>query len=130
MDSLVSVLRDIFVEYKRSESNEGTLISLNQILWVYFRKNQFQQCTFYVQNISSQLRELTVSSKKAHVVTLLYYLGRMKLYDSNYQLAEQHLLQAYNLCHSSFKSQRLLILKFLVPVKILNGQLPSEELLS
>lgn len=129
VNGVISELRDIFIQYKRSESNEGILISLNQILWVYFTENQFQQCTFYINNISDQLEDLIKGSKKAHSVTLLYYLGRMNLFESNFKVAEKYLEEAFELCHSNFKSHLVKIARFLVPVKIMNGKLPNKRLL-
>ena len=98
-----------------------------------YNLNSISQCVQMERTIKAAissasgqgLAEYPVSYK----VTLCYYLGRATLYDERLAEAEQMLSLAFQMCSRAFISHKRAILRYLVPVKMLLGQLPADELL-
>ena len=63
-------------------------------------------------------------------VTYKYYAGRLKLLEGDMQAANEALSSAYRACKASATHNRRLILKYLVPVRMHLGYLPTPALLS
>lgn len=71
------------------------------------------------------------SFPKSHQVTYNYYVGVVKFLEEDYEVAEQHLTAAYNLCLASSPRNIQLILIYLIPTKLItNSVLPTEALLA
>ncbi|KAI0268156.1 hypothetical protein BC834DRAFT_868163 [Gloeopeniophorella convolvens] len=66
---------------------------------------------------------------RAHQVTYRYYLGMLSFLNEDYAKSEQELTHAFYNCHLEARSNQERILTYLVPLRILRGHLPSEELL-
>ena len=129
-DVLINEMRNVFVEYRKSDCLEGLLRSLNQLFWVYFQMNQFQQCTHIMFNVKAQKDVMLKHGSKSQTVTLLFYLGRMNLFEGDYKQAETYLDMSFDRCHSQFEDHKIRILRFLIPIKILLGKMPSDALLA
>lgn len=68
---------------------------------------------------------------KAHQVTFKYYSGVLSFLEEDYQQAEEHLTEAWKLCHKDSKKNCELILTYLIPCHLLNTHtLPSAALLA
>ncbi|KAJ7248413.1 hypothetical protein C8J57DRAFT_1672973 [Mycena rebaudengoi] len=66
---------------------------------------------------------------RAHQVTYRYYVGILSFLNEEFIKAEQELTLAfYNCCLGAHNNQRR-ILAYLIPLRILHGHLPSDELL-
>ncbi|KZT42926.1 hypothetical protein SISSUDRAFT_1069109 [Sistotremastrum suecicum HHB10207 ss-3] len=65
---------------------------------------------------------------RAHQVTYKYYLGMLSFLNEDYEQAEQELTQAFYLCHCQAQSNLERILTYLLPLRLLRGHLPSDEL--
>jgi len=61
-------------------------------------------------------------------VTYKFYEGRLAVFDENYEEAQEALTYALTHCHASAKKNIALILKYLIPVGLLLGRLPSGSL--
>jgi hypothetical protein len=66
---------------------------------------------------------------KSQVVTYQYYSGRLALYEDDFQTASRCLQWAFDHCLASAARNKQAILRFLVPVQLLIGRLPSSRLL-
>jgi len=63
------------------------------------------------------------------MVTYRYYVGRLNMFEDQYDLAEQNFDYALLHCHHSAVANKKRILNYLVPVKLLRGRLPTTKLL-
>jgi hypothetical protein len=70
--------------------------------------------------------EYSVSQK----VTYKFYTGRLAVFDEDYCKAEKDLSYAFTHCHASAVKNQGRVLRYLVPVKLLLGHLPSPALLA
>ncbi|KAF2139859.1 uncharacterized protein K452DRAFT_299840 [Aplosporella prunicola CBS 121167] len=67
---------------------------------------------------------------KSHQVTFKYYCGVLSFLDEDYKQAEEHLTQAWRLCHRGAKKNLQLILTYLIPCHLLTTHtLPTAALL-
>lgn len=128
VEGLINSLRSVFIEYRKSRESSETLLALNQLFWIYFRINQFQQSTHIVKSIMPQLNDLLRTANKDSGVTLLFYLGKMNLFEGNYAEAELYLDRAIQICSAKFTRNFRAILHLLVPTKLIRGKLPNEKL--
>ncbi|XP_077970293.1 PCI domain-containing protein 2-like isoform X2 [Styela clava] len=58
-----------------------------------------------------------------------FYVGRKAMFDSDYKMADDYLTFAFENCHRNCKKNLRMIMTYLVPVKMLLGNLPPQELL-
>lgn len=58
-------------------------------------------------------------------VTYQFYSGRLAVFDENYEQARQSLGFALAHCHKQAKTNKALVLKYLVPVQLVLGRLPA-----
>ena len=66
---------------------------------------------------------------KSEQVTYKYYVGRKHMFDNNFKEAEEYLKFAFEHCHVKSRANKRSILIYLIPVKMLLGQMPDELLL-
>ncbi|KAJ9505915.1 hypothetical protein QJQ45_002784 [Haematococcus lacustris] len=94
---------------------------------VYFRLNTLTNC----KNVVKQADSLNIfeTTEASHKVTFRYYTGRLAAYDEDFPTADKHLTYAFNQCHPSAEANKRRVLRFLVPIRLLLGQLPSPQLL-
>ncbi|KAK2465939.1 hypothetical protein APHAL10511_001580 [Amanita phalloides] len=108
---------------------------------VYYVAGLIMKCYFQVKRISLSkniLRALQVTTDvpplsafpRSHQVTYRYYIGMISFLNEDYTNAEQELTLAFYHCHIGSHANQMRILTYLVPLRILKGHLPSEELLS
>ncbi|KAK2153168.1 hypothetical protein LSH36_305g03077 [Paralvinella palmiformis] len=58
-----------------------------------------------------------------------YYVGRKAIFDNDFKNAEEYLLFAFQRSHRQAKKNKRLILIYLLPVKMLLGHMPKQQLL-
>ena len=58
---------------------------------------------------------------RAQLVTYKFYVGKKHMFDSEYRLAEESLSFAFTRCHKASRHNKKLILIYLIPVKMLLG---------
>ena len=106
----------------------GVLTIVNTLFAIYFRLNTLRLCRNLLRPVES--RKLHEKAKMSEMVTYRYYVGRLFLFEDQYVLAEENLDFAFQHCHKSSVHNKRCILRYLVPVKLYRGLLPSSKLLS
>ncbi|KAI0032930.1 hypothetical protein K488DRAFT_48729 [Vararia minispora EC-137] len=107
---------------------------------VYYVVGLIMKSYFRIRKISlskSILRSLDANTDmpalgaypKSHQVTYRYYIGMLSFLNEDYTKAEKELTLAFYSCHNDATNNRERILTYLIPLRILRGHLPSEELL-
>jgi hypothetical protein len=66
----------------------------------------------------------------AQLVTYHYFVGRLSLLNSQFGIAQDHLLFSFERCPAASKKNKRLILRYLVPVRLVLGVFASKELLT
>jgi len=105
----------------------GMLNLVNQLFKIYFRVNKLHLCKPLIRAIESSAFKDRFS--KSQLVTYRYYVGRKYMFDYNFKEAEEYLRYAFEKCDVNKKKNKRLILIYLIPVKMLIGQMPRESLL-
>merc|ERR1712098_718636 len=106
----------------------GMLNLVNQLFKIYFRVNKLHLCKPLIRAIESSALKDRFS--KSQLVTYRYYVGRKHMFDNNFKEAEEYLRYAFEKCDRDVKSNKRSILIYLIPVKMLLGQMPKESLLT
>lgn len=105
----------------------GVLYIVNQLFGMYFRLNTLRLCKNLLKPVES--RGIHESGTMGEMVTYRYYVGRLNMFEDQYDLAEQNFDYALRHCHRSAVANKKKILNYLVPVKLLRGRLPTSKLL-
>eukprot|EP00088_Acartia_fossae_P047751 TRINITY_DN5185_c0_g1_i5.p1 TRINITY_DN5185_c0_g1~~TRINITY_DN5185_c0_g1_i5.p1 ORF type:complete len:409 (-),score=81.85 TRINITY_DN5185_c0_g1_i5:484-1683(-) len=105
----------------------GMLNLVNQLFKIYFKVNKLHLTKPLIRAIESSA--LKDRYAKSQLVTYRYYVGRKYMFDYNFQEAEEYLRYAFEHCEARRKRNKRLILMYLVPVKMLLGQMPLLSLL-
>ena len=72
-------------------------------------------------------RQLHEQGSMGEMVTYRYYVGRLNMFEDQYQSAEANLEYALLHCHKSAIQNKRKILNYLLPVKLLRGRLPTKQ---
>mmetsp|Transcript_10615 Transcript_10615/g.22483 ORF Transcript_10615/g.22483 Transcript_10615/m.22483 type:complete len:412 (-) Transcript_10615:36-1271(-) len=105
----------------------GVLYIVNQLFSMYFRLNTLRLCKNLQKPVES--RGIHESGTMGEMVTYRYYVGRLNMFEDQYDQAEQNFDYALRHCHHSSVTNKKRILNYLVPVKLLRGRLPTSKLL-
>ncbi|XP_055713992.1 PCI domain-containing protein 2 homolog [Phlebotomus papatasi] len=105
----------------------GMLNLVNQLFKVYFRINKLHLCKPLIRAIESSAFKDTFPL--AEQITYKYFVGRKAMFDSDYKCAEEYLTFAFEMCPKIYTKNKRLILIYLVPVKMLLGYMPKQEIL-
>ncbi|KAK7470200.1 COP9 signalosome (CSN) subunit [Stygiomarasmius scandens] len=108
---------------------------------VYYVVGLVLKCYFKIRRISLSkniLRALEANKDipdlslypRSHQVTFRYYLGMLNFLNEEYAKAEEQLTMAFYQCHIEAQANQERILTYLLPLRLLKGHLPSNELLS
>ncbi|KAJ7194545.1 hypothetical protein GGX14DRAFT_700889 [Mycena pura] len=107
---------------------------------VYYVVGLAMKCYFKVKRISltkNIVKALENTSDippleqypRAHQVTYRYYIGMLSFLNEEFAKAEQELTLAFYNCHIEAHDNQTRILAYLIPLRILRGHLPTDELL-
>eukprot|EP00941_MAST-03F_sp_MAST-3F-sp1_P003835 g3835.t1 len=108
----------------------GTIFVAVNLFKVYFRVNKASKCTEVHQAIAKLPRFPKLNTfPRAHSVAYNYYVGRLHMLENSNEEAEEELSFALKHCDKRAKNNVGRILRYLVPVRILLGKLPSKKLL-
>jgi hypothetical protein len=100
---------------------------INQLFKIYFKINKLHLCKPLIRALENA--KLGDCFPRAQQVTYDYFLGMKSMLDAEYKMAADLFSRAFTNCHpDSFKNRRLVLI-FLIPVKMLLGQMPTERLL-
>eukprot|EP01025_Chloroclados_australasicus_P030228 TRINITY_DN30343_c0_g1_i2.p1 TRINITY_DN30343_c0_g1~~TRINITY_DN30343_c0_g1_i2.p1 ORF type:complete len:424 (-),score=10.57 TRINITY_DN30343_c0_g1_i2:449-1684(-) len=112
----------------KSESKQRSMLFIaNILLKFYFKSNNVGLCKHVlgVVGLSRQFERFP----KAQRVQYRYYMGKYSVYSGEYSEALDALEYAYAHCHKESKQNLRLIAKYLVPLELLRGRLPSSQFL-
>merc|ERR1719474_1171636 len=105
----------------------GMLNLVNQLFKIYFKVNKLHLCKPLIRAVESSALKDRFS--KSQLVTYRYYVGRKYMFDNNLKEAEEYLRYSFEHCYRESQSNKRLILIYLIPVKMLLGQMPKISLL-
>lgn len=103
----------------------GVLAIVNELFAIYFRLNTLRLCRNLLRPVET--RKLHEQGSMGHLVAYRYYVGRLYLFEDQYQEAEDSLSFAFRMCHKKAIHNKKAILRYLIPVKIFRGRLPSPQ---
>lgn len=101
---------------------------VNVSIKIYFRLSTLRLCKNLIRTVESKQFAPFDSFPASQRVTYRFYLGRLAVFDEQYEEAEAALTYALRHCHRGAKSNKAHILKYLIPVGMLLGRLPSTAL--
>jgi hypothetical protein len=104
----------------------GVLVIVNELFSIYFRLNTLRLCKNLVRPVET--RKLHEQGRMGAMVTYRYYSGRLNLFEDQYAAAEESLEYALKNCYVKNEAglrNKKRILRYLVPVKLYRGRLPS-----
>ncbi len=106
----------------------GVLYIVNLLFALYFRLNTLRLCKNLVRPVESRnLHEK--GNNTGDKVTYRYYVGRLHMFEDNYEQAQLHLNYALLHCHKRATANKRKILNYLIPVMLERGRLPTISLL-
>lgn len=103
----------------------GVLLIVNELFAIYFRLNTLRLCKNLLRPVEG--RKLHEDGSLGQMVTYRYYTGRLALFEDQYSEAEANLQFAFDHCHYKALRNKQAILRYLVPVKLYRGRLPSPQ---
>ena len=103
----------------------GVLLIVNLLFRIYFKLNKLRLCKNLLKAV--EVQSLHKSSDMTQRIVFNYYVGRLYLFEDNFDRAEECL--DFCLRKERDSANRKRILNFLVPVRLLKGKLPSQQLL-
>lgn len=127
LDVIISALRQIFAELKKSEFYQALTVTLNSLFYLYFKINQFHQCTYLLKMIEPYFKIIFQYSDRVESMNLHYYIARLNHFSGDLEEVEEHLDKVLQLAFT--KKQLRQTLKILIPVKINLGKFPTAEML-
>eukprot|EP00898_Chlorokybus_atmophyticus_P009268 jgi/Chlat1/971/Chrsp108S01435 len=108
----------------------ATLHIVNQLFKIYFKLNTLRLCNNLIKAVEAPTFGDFNAFPIAQKVTYKFYVGRLSVFHDNYPKANAELSYAFQRCHRRSLRNKRLILQYLVPVKLLLGQLPNSRLLA
>jgi len=103
---------------------------VNLLFKSYFKLNTLRLC----KNISRPVEAKGLSTAlplggMGEILTYQYYTGRVAMFEDNYEGAEKALMKAYKGAPKGCEKNKRMCLGYLIPVRMIRGCLPTEELL-
>ncbi|CAH8500861.1 unnamed protein product [Heterobilharzia americana] len=105
----------------------GMMGLANQLFKIYFQINKLNLCKSMIRAIDNL--NMNDRFSLAQRVTYCYYVGRKAMFDGDFISADKSLTFAFERCLNTKWNNKRLILIYLIPVKMLLGVLPKENLL-
>jgi len=106
----------------------GILFIVNQLFKIYFMINKLHLLKPLIRAVEAS--ELKNSFPLAQRITYNFFRGRKALFENDYSLSLQCLEFAFNKCHQNSQINQRQILLYLIPVKMIKGILPNNEILA
>ncbi|OAD72306.1 hypothetical protein PHYBLDRAFT_181790 [Phycomyces blakesleeanus NRRL 1555(-)] len=108
---------------------QGIFHITNLAFKAYFKLDSIRLCQTLISNIRTGNVNIDIYPI-AQQVTYRYYLGRYYLYSNLLRKADECLSFAFDKCTFQQWNNKRLILKFLIPCRIILGKFPSMQLLT
>ncbi|KAL8846756.1 MAG: hypothetical protein Q9221_008162 [Calogaya cf. arnoldii] len=98
----------------------GLYHTTNLLFKTYFKLNSISLSKNCLRAIQASATDMPPMSHfpKSHIVTFRYYVGVIHFLDEEYHKAEENLTAAYRMCYKDAKSNKDLILTYLVPTHL------------
>lgn len=103
----------------------GVLAIVNLLFEMYFRLNILRLCKNLIRPVET--KKLSEKGSMAEMVTYRYFIGRLSMFEDQHSSAETHLEYALQHCHKNAKENKKRILKYLIPIKLYRGRLPTTQ---
>lgn len=109
----------------------GLIFAVNISCKACFRLNNLQQLTSLLRIINNEnskfpgLRQYPIAQQ----VEFKFYEGKFYLYENNLDMAYESLVTAFEKSYKDSLRNKKVILKYLIPLRILHGKYPTRELL-
>jgi len=121
----------------RESKKWGTLNVINNLFKIYFELNNLRLCQNLIRAVEGPgfpkaLDGQTVEGRSftvAQLVTYKYFVGRLSMLNSQFSKAEVELNYAFAYCPRHATKNKRLILRYLVPVRMVLGKFASAKLL-
>ncbi|TMW68715.1 hypothetical protein Poli38472_006183 [Pythium oligandrum] len=107
----------------------GALFIVNQLFKIYFKLNMIHLCRNLIRAVEGPAFPEFERFTKSDKVTYQYYVGRISMFEDQYHKAEKCLDYAWKHCRQDKVRNKRMILRFLMPVKLLLGVMPSPRLI-
>lgn len=107
----------------------GTYAMVGHVFATYFQLKSIALCKNIVRALGAGELPALDAFPRAHVVTFSYYMGRLAFLDEDYVRADAELSRALALAPRTAHRQIERILVYLVPVRALRAQHPTQALL-
>ncbi|KAJ3769244.1 hypothetical protein EV361DRAFT_792627 [Lentinula raphanica] len=109
----------------------GVYYVVGLVLKSYFRLRKISLSKNILRALEAN-RDIPALSQypRSHQVTFRYYLGMIHFLNEEHAKAEQELTLAFYNCHLEAHANQERILAYLLPLRLLRGHLPSEELMN
>lgn len=129
-ESLMQLFRVCATDTRSNLENSkrtGMICIINQLFKIYFRINKLHLCKPLIRALDNAnvFEQCTLAQK----VTYNYYLGVKTLFDLRILEAEKLLDFVFENRHPDSHKNTRLTLTFLIPIKMLLGRMPSQQLL-
>ena len=119
----------MFVANVDAEKKLAQLKIVNELFKIYFELNALHLCKNLINAVNLPtflpFEESFPSSEK---VTYHFYVGRLAVFDDDYEGASEHLKYAFERCPRGSSKNKTACLKYLVPVMLSLGFVPSKKL--
>lgn len=96
---------------------------------IYFKLNTLHLCKNLIAAANLPTFPPFESFPSSQRVSYSYYVGRLAVFDDDYERAEQNLAYAFEHCSKRSPVNKKLVLRYLVPVKLILGKCPTKRLL-
>ena len=129
-ESLMVCFRNLCTD-TRAESQVskrwGMMHIINQLFKIYFKINKINLCNPLKRVIeNSGLKDAFPISDQ---IVYKFYVGRQAMFENDYNTAADYFQFAFSNCPSKYIKNKKIILVYLIPVNMLRGYMPNEELL-
>jgi hypothetical protein len=111
------------------EKKRASLFLVVMLFKIYFKLNTLHLCKNLINAVNLPTFPPFEGFPKSQRVTYSYYVGRLAVFDDDFEKAETHLTYAFEKCPRTHLKNKTLTLKYLVPVKLALGKLPTKALL-
>ncbi|EDO39944.1 predicted protein [Nematostella vectensis] len=105
----------------------GMLALVVHLFKIYFKINKLHLCKPLIRAIDSA--PIKDQFKLGHLVAYRFFVGRKYMFDGDFCSAEEYLSFAFEHCHRESPKNKRAILIYLIPVKMLLGNFPKQEVL-
>ncbi|CAG8448305.1 2150_t:CDS:10 [Ambispora gerdemannii] len=114
---------------KNASRQWGTYYIANLLIKTHHKLGHENLCKNVLRGVNSADLPPLEAYPKAHQITFKYYNGLLCFADQQYAQSEEFLKGAFRICPISYTRNKELILRYLIPVWMIRGVLPTNTLI-